>query len=156
MPENNERSVTPFRPFRELSELREEMDRLWERMWGGRAWRLPSLRRIEGWMPDVDVYEKEGAVHVEAELPGLSEKDIQITVSAGGLTLTGEKSEQKEVKEENYYRSERTYGRFSRQIGLPAGADVAKAEASFKDGVLRITIPLREEAKGKTIEVKAG
>lgn len=156
MPEDSERSVSVFRPFRELSELREEMDRLWERMWGSRFWRPLPFRRAEGWMPDIDVYEKEGAVHVEAELPGLTAKDIQITAEAGSITISGVKTETREVKEENYYRAERSYGRFSRTVGLPAGADTGKAEASFKDGVLHIKVPLREEAKGKTIEIKTG
>lgn len=114
------------------------------------------MRTAEAWAPDIDVYEKDGALHVDAEVPGMSEKDIEITVAEGRLTISGEKSDKKEIKEKDYYRSERSYGRFSRSVELPAGADTAKAEASFKDGVLHVTVPLREEAKAKKIEVKAG
>jgi HSP20 family protein len=144
--------VRPARPVRSFRELFEDMDRLWEG--------FPSLRRMlplieaQKW-PAVDVFEREGALVVKADTPGMSAKDIEINVNENGLTISGERSEEKEVKEKDYYRSERSYGRFTRQIPLPAGVDREKATANFKDGVLEVTLPLREEAKQKKIEVKA-
>jgi HSP20 family protein len=84
----------------------------------------------------------------------MTAKDIEVNVTEDGITISGERSEEKEVKEKDYYRSDRSYGRFMRQVPLPVGADRDKAEASFKDGVLEITFPLKEEAKQKKIEVK--
>ncbi len=148
------RSLTSFRPFRDLSELQDEVNRLWDSMWGPRFWR--PMRRPpteEEWIPAVDIYQKDNSLLVKAEVPGLSEKDIEITVTKDTLTLSGEKTEEKEVKEENYYRSERSHGKFSRQVALPPGADADKAKASFKDGVLQIEIPLKEVPKQKKVEI---
>ncbi len=155
MAEKEERRISAFRPFRELSELQEEMNRLWDTMWGPRFWRPMRVFGREEWIPAVDVLQKDNRVLVKAELPGLSEKDIEITVTEDALTLSGEKSEEKEVKEEDYYRCERSFGRFVRQIALPPGVDPNKAQASFKEGVLEIEIPLREAPVRKKIEIKA-
>lgn len=142
------------RPFRDLWE---EMDRMWEGfpLWG----RLPRISRlrplIEPTWPAIDVFEKNGSLVVKADVPGMSAKDIEVTMTEDGVTISGQRSEEKEVKEKDYYRCERSYGSFSRQIPLPAGADRDKAQATFKDGVLEVTFPLKEEAKQKKIEVKA-
>jgi len=153
--ERTSRGITSYRPFRELSEMQDQINRLWDTMWGPRFWRPFRVAKDE-WMPAADVYQKEGAVHVKVELPGLSEKDIEITVTEDTLTLSGERSEEKEIKEKDFYRCERSYGRFMRQIALPAGTDADKAKASFKDGVLEIELPLKETPKQKKIEVSAG
>jgi HSP20 family protein len=145
-------AIRPFRPLRGLWDLRDEMDRLWE---GFPA--LPRFRRpIEepAW-PAVDVFDRNGFLVVKADVPGMTAKDIEVSVTEDGITISGERSEEKEVKEKDYYRSERSYGSFMRQVPLPAGADRDKAEATFKDGVLEISFPLKEEAKHKKIEVKA-
>ena len=105
-------------------------------------------------IPAVDVFEKEGQLHVRAELPGLTEKDINIEIVDDGLVISGEKKEEKEVKEENYYRSERSYGKFTRRIALPRTADAGKAAAQFKDGVLQIDMPLTNGHATRKIEVK--
>ena len=155
MPEKSEeRSVTtrPAIPLRGFSDLFEEM----ERFWGS----FPTLRRIrplleqQQW-PAIDVFERDGSLVVRADIPGMSAKDIDISLSDSGITISGERTEEKEVKEKDYHRSERSYGRFTRQLALPAGVDREKSEANFKDGVLEITLPLKEEAKQKKIEVKS-
>jgi HSP20 family protein len=146
------KEVTVQRDALGLSDMRDEMDRLWEVI-TGRARGLPQFRFQQ--VPAVDVFEKDGALHVRADLPGLTEKDVDIEVGEEGLTLSGEKKEEKEVKEEKYYRAERSYGKFIRRIALPKAADVGKAEAKFKDGVLEIDIPLNKELAPKKIEVKS-
>jgi HSP20 family protein len=106
-------------------------------------------------MPALDVFEKDGKLQINAELPGMQEKDIEIEVTDDTLTISGEKRDEREVKEDNYYRSERSYGSFRRQVGLPAGADTDKVDATFKDGVLKIAIPVTATApSAKKIEVK--
>ena len=154
MAEKEEQSVAirPSRPLRSLWDLREEMDRLWE---GFPA--FPRFRRLieEPSWPAVDVFERNGSLVVKADVPGMTAKDIEVNVTEDGITISGARSEEKEVKEKDYYRSERTYGRFMRQVPLPAGADRDKAQATFKDGVLEISLPLKEEAKQKKIAVKA-
>ena len=151
--ENGKKEVAVRRDVFGLADMRDEMDRLWQAVTGG-ARQLPSLGRFQQ-PPAVDVFEKDGAVHVRAEVPGLTAKDIDIEASADGLIISGEKKEETEVKEEKYYRSERTYGKFVRRIPLPRGADAAKAEARFKDGVLEIDMPLDGESAPKKIAVQS-
>jgi HSP20 family protein len=145
-------AVRPFRPLRNLWDLREDMDRLWD---GFPA--FPRFRRLaaEPIWPAVDVFDRDGSLVVKADIPGLEAKDIEVNVSEDGLTISGERTEEKEVKEKDFYRSERSYGRFMRQVPLPAGIDRDKADATFKEGVLEITFPLKEEAKQKKVEVTA-
>jgi len=143
-------AIRPFRPLRGLRELRGEMDRLWDGFP-----RFPRFRTLieEPEWPAVDVFDRNGSLIVKADVPGMTAKDIEVNVTEDGITISGERSEEKEVKEKDYYRSERSYGRFTRQLPLPAGADRDKAQATFKDGVLEIRFPLKEEAKQKKIEV---
>jgi HSP20 family protein len=128
------------------------MDRLWE---GFPA--FPRFRRLaeEPAWPAVDVFDRNGSLVVKADVPGMTAKDLEVNVTEDGITISGERTEEKEVKEKDFYRSERSYGRFMRQVALPAGADRDKAQATFKDGVLEISFPLKEEAKQKKIEIKA-
>jgi HSP20 family protein len=147
------RAIDILRPGRGLRSLREDMQRLWEGLPEARFWRWPVFEEFR--TPAVDMFEKEGALFVKADVPGMTAKDIEISVNEGNLTISGERKEEKEVKEKDYYRAERSYGRFTRQLSLPAGVDVDKAEATFKDGVVEIRLPLKEEAKTKTISVKA-
>jgi HSP20 family protein len=131
------------------------MDRLWEAVMTNR-WRPFQFFGQAKPLPAMDVFEKDGAFHVRAELPGMTDKEVEVTATADTLTITGEKKEEREVKEENYYRTERSYGKFSRQIALPAGADTGQATARFKDGVLEIDIPIKAVESGKKIEIGAG
>jgi HSP20 family protein len=124
--------------------------------------RLPSLFRRRAFpalaeMPrvaSVDVYQTDDEVIVEAEMPGVSKDDIEVTVDGSTLTLKGEKKQEREVKEENYYRSERSFGMVSRTIELPADVKSEQATAKITDGVLKIQLPKTEEAKRKAVKLK--
>jgi HSP20 family protein len=105
--------------------------------------------------PALDVAERDDAVEVKAELPGVKPQDIELTMQGNTLVISGQKKEETEQKEKNFYRSERRYGSFRRTIPLPAGVDAAKIDASHKDGVLTILLPKSEQAKPKKITVKA-
>ena len=125
------------------------------------SWR-PLLGRRRPWrallretpFPAMDVYTKENNLEIRVELPGISEKDVEITVEAGTLAVSGHKSQSKEIKEKDYYRSEREYGSFYRSVALPTAADVENIRAEFKDGVLEIDVPLKGAPAGKKIEIK--
>jgi HSP20 family protein len=134
-------------------DLFEDMDRLWSNFMPS-PWRVRATagQRL---MPALDVFEKGGKLHVNAELPGMQDKDIDIEVTEDVLTISGEKRDEREVKEDDFYRSERSYGRFRRQVALPAGADTDNIEASFKDGVLKVAIPVKAAAaSAKKVQVK--
>ena len=105
-------------------------------------------------IPSLDVYEEKDAVVVKAELPGMKKEDIEVNLTGETLTIKGEKKEDKEVKEDNYYRRERSYGSFLRTVALPCEVKSDEIKASFKDGVLDIRLPKTEEAKKKSVAVK--
>ncbi len=152
----------PWRPF---EALRNEIDRVFDDF-GSDFWRRPfrSLAALEKtWpkkfaaAPAVDVAETEKAYEITAELPGMDEKNIEVNVANGGITIKGEKKEETEEKKKDYYVSERRYGSFERYFSLPEGVDADKIAASFKNGVLKVTLPKTAEAQksAKKIEVKA-
>jgi HSP20 family protein len=156
--------MDPFEAFRR------EMDRMFDRFWRG-GFSLPSFRNMfEGqpsWpaeqgsafaIPAIDFCEDEKAFHLTAELPGLSDKDINVTLSGDMLTITGEKRDEREEKDQNYHWSERRFGSFRRAVQLPPHIDRDKIAANFKNGVLQIAMPKTPEAmqRQKKIEVKAG
>jgi HSP20 family protein len=141
--------IAPWRPFREL----EEWERRFDDLFGGPLWRLPVDER--GWMPAVDVFEKEDKFVVKAELPGIKEEDIHVSVVGDTLSIKGEKKTETEVKEEDYYRCERSYGNFYRSIPLPSNVDANRIEASFEHGVLEVTLPKSAKIKPKKIAVSA-
>jgi HSP20 family protein len=138
-------------PFRELARLEREMGELFDRLpewpWGG--------ERARVWAPAVDMVDHKDEIVLRADLPGLEEKDIDVTVEDSTLTIRGERKEEKEEKRENYYYSERSYGAFARTVALPATVDRDKVKATFKKGVLEVHLPKAKEAVGKKIEVKA-
>ena len=147
--------------------LRQEIDRLFEdfgrgfgRPFGRSLFASEPLFRREltlGAMPAVDVVESEKAYEVTAELPGIDEKNVEVKVVNDNLTIKGEKQEEKEEKKRDYYLHERNFGSFERSFGIPEGVDTDKIEASFKNGVLTVTLPKKPEAQkaAKKIEVKA-
>lgn len=151
-----------------LESLRREVDRLFEDFNGG-AWHLPfrrSLfdldpvwRRASTWgiAPAVDIAEKEKAFEISAELPGMQEKDIEVSFANGVLRVKGEKKDETAEKKKDYYLSERRYGCFERSFQVPEAVDPDKIEATFSGGVLKLTLPKTAEAqkKEKKIEVKA-
>jgi HSP20 family protein len=105
------------------------------------------------WAPAVDIYEQDGNIVLNAELPGVDAKDVDVRVENNVLSLRGERRFDNEVKKENYHRVERSYGTFSRLFTLPTVIDAEKIKAEFKEGVLRLTLPQREEAKPKQISI---
>ncbi|MFQ6014070.1 MAG: Hsp20/alpha crystallin family protein [Anaerolineae bacterium] len=145
-------SITRWDPFRDLVSLREAMDRLFEESFvrPRRAWLTP-LR--EGELA-IDMYETEDDVVVKTAVPGVSPDDIDISIVGDTLSIKGETKTEEEVKEGSYLRRERHYGAFSRTVSLPAGIKADKAEASYENGILTLTIPKAEEVKPKTIKVK--
>ena len=149
------KSVTTRPRMLGFPDIFDEMDRFWETIMPApwRDFRSLGRQRV---MPALDIFEKDGKFYVNAELPGMQDKDIEIEVTDDALTISGEKRDEREVKEDNYFRSERSYGGFRRQVALPAGADTDHIEATFKDGVLKIAIPVKAaETPKKKIEVKA-
>lgn len=145
-------SITRWEPFSELMSLRDAMDRLFEESFV-RPSRLLGMPAA-GTVP-VDMYQQDGNLVVKAPIPGVKPEDIDITVVGDTLTIKGETKEEKEVKEENVIRRERRFGAFSRSVSLPSPVDTSKANATFENGVLTLTLPIAEEAKPKTIQVKA-
>jgi HSP20 family protein len=106
------------------------------------------------WVPAVDVYSDENAVVVQAEVPGLDRKDIEVNLDEGILTIKGERKHEKERKENGYHFVERAYGKFYRAIRVPAEVDGTKVKAEMKEGVLTITLPKAEQAKARQIEIE--
>ena len=133
-------------PFELFDALEEEMARLWRSPWRIGPWMLGRRPGAMGpvpasWTPQVDIYEKDGKLVVKAELPGIEKEDVQVTLEGTDLVIRGERKEEHEVKEESYYRSERSYGRFYRRIPIAFEATAEQITAAFKDGVLEIAIP---------------
>lgn len=144
---------TRWDPFRDLLSLQEKMNRLFEDSMSH------SKRPEEGifsssWTPAVDVFETEVEVVMKAELPGMSKEDISVEVKDNVLILRGERKFEKDVKEENYHRIERAYGKFQRAFSLPFEVEREKIEAHYRDGVLKVILPKSEATKPKQIEVK--
>jgi HSP20 family protein len=143
--------LSPWRPFGELSSLRREMDKLWDRSLS----ETPFARTFtESWLPSVDISETKDNFVVKAELPGLEAKDVNVSISGDILTIKGEKKAEEEEKDEHYHRIESYSGSFQRVFQLPSGVKADKIEATFDKGVLKVTLPKVEEAKKKEIEVK--
>jgi len=140
-------------PWTGLATMKKEMDRLFDRFWEGD---FPQLPALGDWTPALDVSETKDAVTVKAEVPGMDPKEIELALEDQVLTLKGQKKQEKEEKDEHYYRAERSYGAFARAIRLPTPVDTSKVVATFKNGVLTVTLPKAPAAKGTTIPIKAG
>lgn len=140
-------------PFREMSALQERMNRLFSDVRAQAPVRGEEI--VQGaWVPAVDIFETNEAIVLKAELPGITAQDISVEVKDNTLTLKGENKFEKEVKEENYHRVERSYGSFQRAFTLPGTIHQEKVKAKFKDGILEITLPKVEEAKPKQVKVE--
>lgn len=136
--------------------LKREMDRVFENFWD--RFERPFGMEPTAGFPRTDISETEDEIEVAMELPGIDEKDIDVSVSEDVITVRGEKKDEREEEKKGYYLSERSYGSFHRTIPIPPGVDADKAEARFRKGVLTITLPKTDDAKSKTrrIEVKPG
>jgi HSP20 family protein len=147
-------AIVRWEPFRDLVSLQDRMNRLFDSSYRGvgaageEDWALGG-----SWAPAVDIFEHEGNIVLKAELPGVDPKDVDVRVENNVLTLRGERKFDSEVKRESYHRVERSYGTFARSFTLPAVVDTGNIKAEFKEGVLRVTLPKREEAKPKQISI---
>lgn len=139
-------------PFRHLSVLRDEIDRLFDSPLNELT--SSSQQFLSGWLPMIDLYEKPDHLVLTAELPGMKKEDIDISLHGDVLTLSGERKEEATFDKAETYRSERFLGRFQRTLTLPVAVNGSKVQASYKDGILTVTLPKAEEAKPKQIEVK--
>ena len=120
------------------------MDRLFNEFGVRSHWPFaPMASRDEQWVPPIEVEEKEGAFHVRVELPGLKKEEVKVNLVEGMLTIEGERKHEEQRKEKDYYRTERSYGRFARTITLPEGAQLDTAKATFADGMLEITMKVK-------------
>ena len=165
---NVEQTATALPAWRPFESLRREVDRIFDRF-DGDVWRSPFGRAafdIEPFWrrelklpapPAVDIVEKDNAFEVTAELPGMDEKGIEVKLENGGLTIKGEKQEEKEEKRKGYHLQERRFGSFERHFSVPESVDAEKIEASFKKGLLIVTLPKKAEAQkpAKKIDIKA-
>lgn len=139
----------------ELARMEREMEGLFGRFF--RDWSFPRLfGEARGVAPAVDMLDRKDEVILRADLPGLEQKDIDVTVEEEVLTIRGERKGEEEVKEEDYYCCERWAGSFERSLTLPAGVDTDKVKATFKNGILEVHLPKVEKAKGKKVEIKGG
>jgi HSP20 family protein len=156
--ERETKAVKPWRPFMDLPRWERDMDRMMEDFFDRRRmrpwWPWSRGESMETATPAVDLYEQKDEIVVKAELPGIDKNNVEVNISNHHLTIKGEKKKEEEVKEENYYRSERSYGAFVRTLELPADVQQEKVKASFKDGILEVRLPKTEEAKTKEIKVK--
>jgi HSP20 family protein len=148
-------SIVKWSPLKELEEMRKDMDRLFEDFFSPitrrRRWLKPEVGVV---VPNIEMYDRKNEIVIKAELPGITKEDIDLTITKDSLTLKGEMKKEEEVKEEDYYACERSYGSFTRTIALPVEVNSEKAKASFKNGVLEVVLPKKEEAKPKEIKIE--
>ena len=141
-----------WEPF---TSLRRDMERLFEDFSRDFSWGSPAAAGTAV-APRIDVSETDSEIKIEAEMPGVEEKDVEVVLSNGRLTITGEKKQEKEEKKKDYHVVERSYGSFARSIGLPFAADPEKVKASFAKGVLTVTVPKPPEVKAKEKKIPIG
>jgi HSP20 family protein len=136
-----------------LREFDREMGELMEHFFGDRPW--PRIARgMGGWTPPLDMVDRRDEVMLRVDLPGLEQKDIEVAVEEGMLTIKGTRKDERETKEEDYYACERWTGAFTRNVMLPPGLEPEKMKAIFRNGVLEVHVPKTREAKSKKIEIK--
>ena len=140
-------------PWSELFDLQSSINQLFDQSYGQPSQPTAALNT---WTPAVDVYEDENAFLIKVDLPEINKEDVKVNLNENVLSLTGERRFEHEDKRDGYHRVERSYGQFYRSFTLPPNVNVEAINAEFRDGVLRLTLPKREEAKPKQIEVKIG
>ena len=145
-------AIIRWTPFQDLATVQDRMNRLFNEFHNRHD---DDVMTRGAWVPPVDIFENGNKeLVIKAELPAMTREEIDVTVENQTLTIRGEKKFNHEIKDEQYHRVERTYGSFSRSFSLPSTVDVTKVSADYKDGVLTVTLPLREEAKPKQIKVE--
>src|SRR5256714_12811949 len=144
-------SIIRYDPFRDLRALQDEVNRLFT----GNMARFDDEGIARGsWSPSVDIYENKDQIVVEAELPGMNREDFDLSVENNVITLRGERRFEKKDETDNYHRVERSYGSFTRSFTLPQTVSAEDANAEYRNGVLRVTLPKREEVKARRIEIQ--
>ena len=147
-------NLTRWEPYREIATLQDRLNRAFGSAFG-RSERDDELS-LASWAPPVDIAEEKDRIVITAELPGFQEDQIEIQSENGMLTLRGERKFEKESDGKSYHRVERSYGQFVRSFALPNNVDREKIKADFSNGLLRIELPKREDAKPRTIRITAG
>ena len=147
-------NVVRYDPFRELRSLQDDMTRLFTGISPNASGREESFSGA--WNPRVDIYEDKENLVLEAELPGMNQDDFDLSFENNVLTLKGERKFEKNVDESNYHRVERAYGSFTRSFSLPQTVTAEGAQAQFENGILRVTLPKREETKARKIQITGG
>lgn len=146
-------NLVTYDPFRELRSLQDEVNRLFSSSFN----RSGDNEMMRGaWSPSVDIFENKDTIVLEAELPGLTPEDVNISIENNILTLHGERRFEKKDEQDNFHRVERSYGSFSRSFTLPPTVSSENVGAVFENGILRLTLAKREEAKPRRIEIKPG
>ena len=144
-------SMIKYDPFRELRGLQDEMNRLFMTNFP-RGFNDEEMAS-GGWTPSVDIYESEDEIVLEAELPGMKREEFEVSIENNVVTLKGSRRFEKKDEGDNYHRVERSYGTFTRSFSLPRSVSAENTKADFTNGVLRVSLPKREEAKARKIEV---
>ena len=147
-------AIVRWDPFRDLSAIQDRINRLFDESLSRSKFFDKENLTSGFWSPSVDIYETESDIVLKAELPEMDQKDIHINIENNVLTLKGERKLDKETKEENYHRIECSYGSFSRSFSLPNAVEVEKIKAQYKDGVLKINMPKKNDKKTKKVDVE--
>jgi len=146
-------NITRREPFVALTSLQDRVNQLFNQAFGLEGSELEQPITTAAFLPPVDISEDEHNITLQAEIPGVTDKDLNITLDNNVLTITGERKFKEEEKKENFHRIERRYGKFTRSFTLPAGVDPQGVNATFENGVLNITLPKRDELKPKQITI---
>lgn len=144
--------ITRWDPFRDLVQLQDRVNRLFQESATGRQEGLDTT----AFVPPVDIYEDEHSIVLKVEVPGIDQKDLDVRIENNTITIRGERKFEKETKEENYHRVERRYGSFQRSFGLPNTVNPEQVTANYENGILKVTLGKRAEAKPKQIKVNVG
>ncbi len=152
-------TIVKLSPMKELDEMKRDMERLFDEVFDPahrrprRWWPKPSETMLVA--PNIDMYDRKGEIVIKAELPGIEKENIDLSITKDTVVLKGEIKKEEETKEENYYLCERVSGKFTRTIDIPAEVDAEKVRATFKNGVLEIVLPKKEQVKPTEIKIEA-
>ena len=147
--------MTQWNPAGEAATLNQRMERLFDEMLGRGLWRTAEERPLRGtWVPAINILEREDAIVIQADLPGLKAEDVEVTVEEGVLSIRGDRKLEETHEGETYHRVERLYGAFERTFSLPNSVDTSKIDARFKNGEMLLTLPKREESKPRSVKIK--
>lgn len=145
-------AIVRWDPARELDSLQGEVNRVFDAFFGNGG----NLNRVRRWVPAMDLIETEDHLVLRADLPGLTEDDVNIEIKDNMLTVSGERKAEHEERKEGFYRVERAFGSFSRSLSLPEGVDADRVSADFDNGVLEVRVPKPEERKPHRVQIGSG